>query len=82
MPSASDRPNLRIIQGGASAGQSAVALYTIADVADACGLPQPVIAQLVSRTWTRDGWMYTAAQLASAIEIAEEMRSRRGLDSS
>jgi hypothetical protein len=34
-------------------------------------LPQPVIAQLVSRTWTQGGWMYTRAQLQSATEIAE-----------
>lgn len=43
---------------------------TIADVAKACGLPQPVIAQLVPRTWTEDGWMYTEAQLQQAVEIA------------
>lgn len=80
MPGASDRPKLRIIDGGAGAGRDAVAVYTITDVADACRLPQPVIAQLVSRTWTNDGWMYTPAQLASAVEIAEEMRSSSGLD--
>ena len=43
---------------------------TIADVAAACGLPQPVIAQLVSRTWTKDGWLYTEAQRDEAAEIA------------
>lgn len=75
MPSASRRPKLRIIDGGARGHQDAEAVYTIADVADACRLPQPVIAQLVPRTWTSDGWMYTSAQLSSAVEIAEQMRS-------
>ena len=31
-------------------------LYTIKDVGDACGLPGPVIMQLVPRTWTDEGW--------------------------
>jgi hypothetical protein len=44
--------------------------FTIADVAKACGLPQPVIAQIVPRTWTAEGWMYTEAQLEQAVEIA------------
>jgi hypothetical protein len=82
MPSATDRPKLRIIDGGACGAQDAAAVYTIADVADACRLPQPVIAQLVPRIWTSDGWMYTPAQLSSAVEIAEEMRSNRGFDPS
>lgn len=43
-------------------------LFTIADVAKACSLPQPVVAQLVPRTWTEDGWMYTAEQLRRAVE--------------
>jgi hypothetical protein len=43
---------------------------SIADVAAACGLPQPVIAQLVPRTWTEAGWMYTEAQLHEAVAIA------------
>lgn len=46
---------------------------TIADVAKACGLPQPVIAQLVPRTWTAEGWMYTQAQLQEAVEIASRL---------
>ena len=50
--------------------------YTIADVAKACGLPQPVIAQVVPRTWTKHGWMYTGEQLQNSIEIAQEMRSQ------
>ncbi|WP_109751297.1 hypothetical protein [Mycolicibacterium aromaticivorans] len=50
---------------------------TIADVAKACGLPQPVIAQLVPRTWTDVGWMYTEAQAQKAIEIAASEAARR-----
>ncbi|ORA42227.1 hypothetical protein BST46_23160 [Mycobacterium timonense] len=51
-------------------------LFTIADVAKSCGLPQPAIAQLVSRTWTPRGWMYTADQIAEAIIVAEAIRHR------
>lgn len=70
---------LRVIDGGlSSAPRPGGAVYTIADVAEACGLPQPVIAQLVPRTWTESGWMYTAAQLEEAIEIAGTIRSRAG----
>ena len=36
-----------------------------------------MIAQLVARTWTVDGWMYTAAQLQSAVEVAHQMRAAR-----
>lgn len=50
-------------------------LFTIADVADACGLPQPVVAQLVPRTWTDAGWMYTADQLQFAVQIAPDVRA-------
>lgn len=53
------------------------ASLTIKDVADACGLPQPVIAQLVSRTWTAKGWMYTPRQREEAIRIAAEMRASK-----
>ena len=49
--------------------------FTIADVADACGLPQPVVAQLVPRTWTDEGWMYTADQLRFAVEIGPDVRA-------
>ena len=51
-------------------------LFTIKDVGDACGLPQPVVAQLVPRTWIDDagGWMYTAEQLAFAVQIAPAVR--------
>lgn len=52
-------------------------MFTVKDVAEACGLPQPVVAQLVPRTWTADGWMYTAEQLQSAVEIAAETRRTR-----
>lgn len=54
----------------ATASEPSRPTLTIADVAKACGLPQPVIAQLVPRTWTENGWMYTEAQLQQAIEIA------------
>jgi hypothetical protein len=50
-------------------------MFTIVDVADACGLPQPVVAQLVPRTWTDDGWMYTADQLQFAVQIGPDVRA-------
>ena len=60
-------------------GDAALAgLLTIKDVGDACGLPQPVVAQLVPRTWTAAGWMYTPGQLRYAVSLAESMRKRRG----
>ena len=54
-------------------------MFTVKDVAEACGLPQPVVAQLVPRTWAAavGGWMYTAEQLQSAVEIAAELRRTR-----
>jgi len=52
-----------------------IASLTIKDVADACHLPQPVIAQLVPRTWTAEGWMYTPRQREEAVRIAAEMRA-------
>jgi hypothetical protein len=52
-------------------------LCTIDRVADAGGLPQPVVAQLVPRTWTDAGWMYTAEQLAYAVQIARDVREGR-----
>lgn len=55
----------------------AEALSTIADVSRACGLAQPAIAQLVPRTWTADGWMYTADQVAEAIVLAAQLKDRR-----
>lgn len=51
------------------------ARFTIADVANACGLPQPVVAQLVPRTWTDAGWMYTADQLQFAVQIGPDVRA-------
>ena len=45
----------------------AAAVFTIKDVADVCGFPEPVIAQLVPRSWIGDGWMYTQGQLQSAV---------------
>lgn len=70
---------LRVIDGGlSSAPRPGGAVHTIADVAKACGLPQPAIAQLVPRTWTESGWMYTPAQLEEAIEIAGTIRSGAG----
>jgi hypothetical protein len=51
----------------------AEAEFSIKDVAGACGLPQPVIAQLVPRTWTAAGWMYTAEQMQNAIDQAKNL---------
>jgi hypothetical protein len=50
-------------------------LFTIAEVTQACGLPQPVVAQLVPRVWTSAGWMYTGDQLAYAVHIALKVRA-------
>lgn len=55
----------------------AAGLFTIDQVAAACYLPQPVVAQLIPRTWTEAGWMYTAEQLAYAVEIAPDVGSGR-----
>jgi hypothetical protein len=55
----------------------AAGLFTIKQVGDACGLPQPVVAQLVPRTWTDAGWMYTADALAYAVRIAPDVRAGR-----
>ena len=54
-------------------------LFTIKEVGDACGMPQPVVAQLVPRTETDAGWMYTAEQLAYAVQIAADVRVGRDL---
>jgi hypothetical protein len=54
---------------------TAAALFTVKDVADASGLPQPAIAQLVGRTWTSQGWMFTADQMQRAVDIAAELRT-------
>lgn len=71
------RPALRIVNGASEATEPLDARFTIADVAKSCGLPQPVIAQLVPRTWTDDGWMYTAAQIRAAEEVADDLRRGR-----
>lgn len=55
----------------------AAGLLTVKDVSDSCGLPQPVVAQLVPRTWTDAGWMYTADALAYAVQIAPDVRAGR-----
>ncbi|MFL0242734.1 hypothetical protein [Mycobacterium sp. SMC-17] len=53
-------------------------LFTIQQVGHACGLPGPVIMQLVPRTWVDGaGWMYTADQLRDAVVIAANMRRQR-----
>ncbi|MDT5347999.1 MAG: hypothetical protein QOH91_1286 [Mycobacterium sp.] len=52
-------------------------LLTIKDVADAAQLPQPVVAQLVSRVWTRGGWMYTRVALHEAVQLAARLRGER-----
>jgi hypothetical protein len=59
------------------ADESRLALLTIKDVADAAQLPQPVVAQLVSRVWTRDGWMYTRAACREAVQLAARLRGER-----
>ncbi|WP_261779359.1 hypothetical protein [Rhodococcus erythropolis] len=57
------------------------AKFSIKDVSEASGLPQPVIAQLVSRTWTAAGWMYTAAQLQEAVDYASRHRTAQDVSS-
>lgn len=64
---------LRSVPRTADAGR----LHTIAEVVAACGLPGPVILQLVPRTWTDVGWMYTDTQLREAVVIAGEIRRGR-----
>ena len=56
-------------------GESDHARYTIKDVGAACGLPDPVIAQLVPRTWVDGvGWMYTGEQVSEAVRVAANLR--------
>jgi hypothetical protein len=58
-----------------NADESRHARFTIKDVGDACGLPGPVIAQLVPRTWVDGvGWMYTGEQVAEAVRVAANLR--------
>lgn len=77
---------LRLVTSPAASNDANAAVLTIKDVADVCGLPQPVIAQLVPRTWTDSGWMYTPEQLQMAVDVAYTIRARsdenrRGPDS-
>ena len=54
------------------------ALLTIKDIAEAAQLPQPAVAQYVSRVRTRDGWMYTRAAVREAVELAAQLRGDGG----
>lgn len=48
--------------------------FTIKEVSQACGLPGPVIMQLVPRTWVEPvGWLYTGDQITAAIAISEDL---------
>lgn len=51
-------------------------LYTVTEVSLHCGLPGPVVMQLVDRTWTDQGWMFTSEQLASSVAVAAELHRR------
>jgi hypothetical protein len=54
-------------------------LFTIKEVSQACGLPGPVIMQLVPRTWVEPvGWLYTFDQISAAITISEDLRRPSG----
>ncbi|MEU0497887.1 hypothetical protein [Mycobacterium sp. NPDC006124] len=55
-------------------------LFTVKDVADASGLPQPAISQLVGSTWTDQGRMFTADQMQMAVDIAAELRRQASAD--
>lgn len=72
---------LRRRQDGPAASVVQSPLYTIADVSKASGLPGPAIMQLVSRTWTAQGYMYTTEQLQAAVSVATELRRQRNADS-
>lgn len=75
VPDQNPSPNLRLVTSASSDDEHA-AVLTIKDVAGACGLPQPVIAQMVPRTWTDAGWMYTHQQLQMAVGIAQTINAR------
>ena len=54
-------------------------LFTIKEVSQACGLPGPVIMQLVPRTWVEPlGWLYTQDQISAAIAICEDLHRPSG----
>jgi hypothetical protein len=58
-------------------------MFSIAEVSEASRLPQPVIMQWVSRTWVDGvGWVFTAAQLAEAVERGAQWRSARAASES
>jgi hypothetical protein len=78
MPGANTLTPLDKARGNRAKSGSAQ-LFTIKQVGDACGLPHPVIARRVPRTWTGVGWLYTAEQLLAAIAIAEDLRWGRTL---
>lgn len=49
-------------------------LFTIKQVSQACGLPGPVIMQLVPRTWVEQvGWLYTREQISAAVAISDDL---------
>lgn len=49
-------------------------LFSIKEVSQACGLPDPVIMQLVPRTWVEPfGWLYTEDQISRAIAISQDL---------
>ncbi|OBJ10843.1 hypothetical protein [Mycobacterium sp. 1465703.0] len=50
-------------------------------MSQACGLPGPVIMQLVPRTWVEPvGWLYTVDQINAAIAISEDLRRPSNTD--
>lgn len=58
-------------------------LHTIKDVVAACGLPGPVVTQLVPRTWVEGvGWLFTAEQLQASMIIADDWRRELTADRS
>jgi hypothetical protein len=66
------------VDTGACARRDDVATLTIKHVADACGMAQPVIAQLVPRRWVDGvGWMYGRQDLDYAVELADRLRNER-----
>ena len=72
------RPRTQDGEGDYAAGTGhEAATLTIKDVVEACGLPQPVIMQLVPRTWTSAGWMYTGSQRDEAVEVARELHASK-----
>jgi hypothetical protein len=78
MPMADDAADrLSALHAVRDADENSGGLLTIKDVADAAQLPQPVVAQLVSRVWTADGWMYARAAVHEATRLAAQLRGQR-----